>query len=559
MMSFLRPVTGESREPVLVPAAKPQPAGEPMTPAARDANAGQVRSDLRSLGRGSSQNLAGSVVTAVLNIALPIIITRRYSSADAGTFFAATALFFILVNTGTVGSDTGILRFLPRARALGLQADMPRQLRTAFVTPVVISTVLGLALFIFAPQVARLASGPRSGQADVFQQFLHVLGPMLPVAVLYGIAMSATRGFGVLKPLVLVEKIGRGLLQTGLIVVVSVLHPTPLPLIVAWSTPYVVAGLVLTPWLRRLLRTALAGRPTDAAMLRSNRVLGREFWSFAAPRAVSRVFSVALQRFDIILVAAMLGAAEAAVYTVATRFLLLGQLFGQSIQEVMAPRISGLLAKEDRARSKLLYRTTTSWLTIVTWPLFLISAVFAPVLLGVFGGDYRRGSVVVVVLCLSMLVATTCGPVDTILLMAGRTSWSLYNTGAALAANVAVDLVLIPRLGINGAAFGWMVGILISNLVPLLQIRRSLGMHPFGRATLEVMVIAGLSIGLLPLAVRLVLGPTVIALILASVLGGAAYLLTLVCRRQVLELDALTSSLRLPGRRRRSGGVPTAG
>lgn len=535
------------------------PADEPMTLGTRDAAPGQARSDLRSLGRGSSQNLAGSVVTAVLNIALPIIITRRYSSADVGTFFAATALFFILVNTGTVGADTGILRFLPRARALGRQADMPRQLRTAFVPPVVISTVLGSALFIFAPQVAGLASGPRSGQAEVFQQFLHVLGPLLPVAVLYGNAMSATRGFGALKPLVLVEKIGRGLLQTVLIVVVSLFHPTPLLLIVAWSIPYGVAGLVLTPLLRRLLRNALAGRPTDAAPPRSDRVLVREFWSFAAPRAVSRVFSVALQRFDIILVAAMLGATEAAVYTVATRFLLLGQLFGQSIQEVMAPRISGLLAKEDRARSELLYRTTTSWLTIVTWPLLLISAVFAPVLLGVFGGDYRRGSTVVVVLCLSMLVSTTCGPVDTILLMAGRTSWSLYDTGAALATNVAVDLVLIPRLGINGAAFGWMVGILISNLVPLLQIRRSLGMNPFGRATLEVMLVAGLSAGLLPLAVRLVLGPTMIALFTASVLGGATYLVILVRRRQVLELDALTSSLRLPGRRRGSRPVPTTG
>ena len=51
-----------------------------------------------------------------------------------------------------------------------------------------------------------------------------------------------------------------------------------------------------------------------------------------------------------------------------------------------------------------------------------------------------------------MLVATACGPVDSMLLMGGRSVLSLINTGLALATNVALDLVLVPELGVRAAA-----------------------------------------------------------------------------------------------------------
>ena len=46
-----------------------------------------------------------------------------------------------------------------------------------------------------------------------------------------------------------------------------------------------------------------------------------------------------------------------------------------------------------------------------------------------------------VILSLSMLVATGCGMVDMVLIMAGRTSWNLGNALLALA----VNLVARPR------------------------------------------------------------------------------------------------------------------
>ena len=40
-----------------------------------------------------------------------------------------------------------------------------------------------------------------------------------------------------------------------------------------------------------------------------------------------------------------------------------------------------------------------------------------------------------------MLVATLVGPVDMVLLMAGKSSWNLLNTIAAIVANVTLNLI----------------------------------------------------------------------------------------------------------------------
>ena len=83
------------------------------------------------------------------------------------------------------------------------------------------------------------------------------------------------------------------------------------------------------------------------------RVLGRS----PGPAAVNSLAALGLQRLDILLVTALAGPAAAAVYTAATRFLVVGQL-GQRRRSRSAaqPRLAEVLAVEDRAAARPVYR-----------------------------------------------------------------------------------------------------------------------------------------------------------------------------------------------------------
>jgi O-antigen/teichoic acid export membrane protein len=412
----------------------------------------------------------------------------------------------------------------------------------------VVSAAAAAVVVLLASSIAEVLVGESHAQGHDMVWALYVLASFLPLAAAYAVIVSTSRGLGSIKPLVLIEKIGRHAVQTAFVGVVLLITPSLLLAVVAWAAPYAAAAAVMVLTVLRLVRLAMADaeRPLQP---RPMRTLAAEFWSFSAPRALSRIFSVALQRFDVLLVSAIRGLEEAAVYAAASRFVLLGLMFVQAIQQVMAPRISEFLARGDRPRAHVIYETTTAWLMLISWPIYLTAAIFAPFLLGVFGAGYSTGATVVVILCLSMLVATACGPVDTVLLMAGRSRWSLFNTGLALAVNVGVDLLLVPTYGINGAAVGWAAGIAMNNLVPLYQVHRFLGMHPFGVASIRAAAIAMACFGGWGLLGRFALGATVSGCVSAATLAVLSYLVCMWWQRDALEVDALVSVVR---RRRRS-------
>ena len=77
---------------------------------------------------------------------------------------------------------------------------------------------------------------------------------------------------------------------------------------------------------------------------------------------------------------------------------------------------------------------------LVAWPIYISMVVMAPALLSVFGDRYGTASTALMILGGAMLVATAIGPIDMVLLMAGRSRWNLINTVIALIVNVGLNL-----------------------------------------------------------------------------------------------------------------------
>lgn len=499
------------------------------------------------LARESALSLGSTMVAGSLNLILPVVVTRQLAEADAGIYFQAVALFMVLLQVGVLGADTGVLRSLPRALATGEPEAVPVYVRTATLIPAAWATLVGLLLAVAAPTVAELMLHGAPEHEPTLTSCLYIVAGLLPVAVTYLVMMSATRGLHSIRMLVLVDKIGKGALQLVLVAGSVLVVDSVTSAVAGWTVAYAVCLVVVCMWFVSYSRRR---RPTGrwAPMTRSRRQsLVRPFWRFCLPRAVAGVCNVAMQRIDIVLVGGLLGPADAALYAAATRFVVLGTLLGQAIQQVMAPKISEAIALEELSTAHSIYRTTTAWLTLLAWPVYLLATNFAVLLLGVFGDSYRTAWPAVVILCLTMLIATACGPVDMVLLMAGRSGLSLVNVVAALIVMLVVDIVLIPHLGVSGAAIGWSSALALKNLLALAQVRANLSMHPFGPAFATAAVIAIVCYGMIPFITAQVGGISVRSLIVSLVLGIVSSSVLITRNLTVLGLD---SARRLWPRRR---------
>ncbi len=125
------------------------------------------------------------------------------------------------------------------------------------------------------------------------------------------------------------------------------------------------------------------------------------------------------------------------------------------------------------------------------------------------------------------------------LITTGRSSWSLVNGLLAMAINIGVDLALIPRLGITGAAIGWAAAIAITNLVPLVQVAAAERVYPFGRGMAAACALSVVSFGAIPLGLRALAGPRPAVSIGAIGLGCAIMALGLWRLHGSLHLSAM--------------------
>ncbi|WP_240506178.1 lipopolysaccharide biosynthesis protein [Thermoactinospora rubra] len=407
---------------------------------------------LSRLARGGLAGVAGAAAGALAQFLMVVVVTRAFPIEQAGAFFTAVALTLMAAGVARLDAGNGLIFFIARAQTYDYRG-VSGYIRAALVPPVALAVAAGVLL----------------------HPMLGVLAAAVPLVVCADILLAATRGFGSMRPTVLCDGLLLPVLQLALVAGAAWLgDPGRLP--PAWALPYVPVVVLAAAGLR--------GRAPRTPYLPGT---GRDLWRHTAPRSLAGAIQAVFQRLDIVVVAALGGPAQAAVYTAATRFKVVGQLAGQGLAQPVQPRLVRALAEGDLARARQLYQTTTMWLVLLTWPVWLGYALVAPWLLRIFGQEYGSAVPVALVLAGTMMLATACGTVDVVLTAAGHTTASLGNLAAAVAVTVLLDVALVPAHGALGAALGWAGGVVVKNLLPLWQLHQRYGLRPFGRHSLSAL------------------------------------------------------------------------
>jgi O-antigen/teichoic acid export membrane protein len=499
----------------------------------------ETRRHLTHIARGGALGLVGAGVSAVAGFGLVLVVTNSYPTDVAGRFFTVTSAFMLLAAIATLGTETGLGRFLLRYESQDRRGDIPPTLRAAFRPTIIYSVVLAVAVIAFAKPLSDLIGlddpeGPAS---------LRVLAAALPLVTWNALTLAGMRAFGRMRATVMVDKIGRPVAQPLLVLVAALLAADLLGMTIAWAIPYAIAALVSSWLFRRFLERRGTCRHSDQT--KSYKELKRDFWRFTWPRSITRISQMAIQRMDIILVAALRSPQEAAIYTAATRFVALGQFGTQAIQQVVQPKFTALLAKHEHESLKDVYRISTAWSMAVAWPMYLV-VLSAPVAyLGLFGQEYvDEGVWVVMLMAFAMLFAVATGPCDTLLLMSGRSALSLGNSLTALVVDIGLCVLLIPRMGITGAALAWAIAVSIRCLLAVVQVRITMSIVSFGPASAIAALANVLAFGVPVVVVELFTDLNFPELL--AVLAGCVplYVLFLWLGRNVLMLDVLRGLIR---------------
>jgi O-antigen/teichoic acid export membrane protein len=499
--------------------------------------------------RGSIVNMAAMTMGAVLSFGLTVVAGRWLQPKVTGELFELIAVFTILAYALALGADTGLTRWIARARVVGGLADIRRIVIIALGPVAAVGIAVGVGVWVTAPVLARIflhGVSPRLAVAD-----FRLVAFVVPLGGLSICILAAARGLGRMWPYLAVEGLGKPALRIGLVVIALLVGWGLRGALVGWSVP-VVIGVVAAWWVfAALIRKEVPGA-VSMLSLRGQRQLATGFWRFAGPRGLAGVFQIVVLWLDILLVGALLSSYDAGVYAAVSKLAVLGTFALEGTRLAIAPQLSALLAVRARARTLALYQTATNWLMLLSWPVYVLFAIFPMVVLGIFGPRYTSGAAALAVLSLAMLVNLGTGNVTVVLLMGGKSTWNVANTLVALIINIGLNVVLLPRIGIMGAAIAWAASIFVDNVAAVIEVWWTLGLAPFGPGYFPAVAAAGGGFAAAGLAARLLLGQTVAGLGAAVLAGLLACAALAYAGRRRLQLEGLRAVIR-PSRSQPAG------
>ncbi len=209
----------------------------------------------------------------------------------------------------------------------------------------------------------------------------------------------------------------------------------------------------------------------------------------------------------------------AAAYALVSFFLNVGN----SYQMTLLPAVTRALGDPDRERT--LYHSALAQVFAGVFPVALGGCLVAPRLVSlVFGGEYRPSVLPLQILLWALPVALFRNVAQGVMIAHGRQSQMLKTSSAAAVSNLILNLVLIPFLGMTGAAIVTVVTESVRT-VPMLRLLGQAGLpmasaRRFWRTLLAGAVMAAVVVSLRSPSVGLTVAAGAIAYVFTLVLAG---------------------------------------
>jgi O-antigen/teichoic acid export membrane protein len=145
-----------------------------------------------------------------------------------------------------------------------------------------------------------------------------------------------------------------------------------------------------------------------------------------------------------------------------------------SLGEVVMPRVAG----DAQGRPELVAQVSRM-VSLVCGPLLLGLAVLAtPVTLILFGSEYLPMVPIIQILCVGFFLRSACKMIEYYFLMTNHPGVSSTATALGIAANLGLLWLLMPWIGLEGAAAAMVGSFVVSGIILMIAFRRYSGMRP---------------------------------------------------------------------------------
>lgn len=462
---------------------------------------------VRDILKGASIVYIGLFLELLIAFVAQVIAARYLSVSGFGGLTTGTALLNVGGIVSALGFSAGLVRYLPR-----IQEDKKRMITVLAVgITIVSSTLVGLAAALNAAFIATRIFGDPDVTVSI-----RIFGAAIPFAAILNVAIGGIRGQKRSLYRVYVKNLIHPITRFVLVLVVVVYGLDQAGFAGAYALPYVLSSALALLFLHRTLPAIRSSFDTDLTM---------RVTRYSLPFTISGIASFVNRSLDIFLILHFLGSFAVGIYGVAYAAVSFMEMFSTAFNYMGTPVASELEKNDSDDDAIHIFRSAAKWLVILSIcmlvPLGIFSTEFITI---IYESKYESGGIVLTILAVGFAVKNVLKIHWPILEALGRSKILSFNNTVAATFNVILNLILIPRFGIVGAAIATVLSFLLRDGLALFQVWKSLGNLPVSWVSMRPVLIGIPLLGLFGGFVAPVVPVSLLWLVMSTAVFATLYI-----------------------------------
>lgn len=394
--------------------------------------------DKAEAGRVSIIAFAIRMFSALIAFVSQVLLARWMGAFEYGIFVLVWVTMVILGNLSCLGFHTSVIRFIPEYRERGELDELRGVMLASRLFVLVASTVIAV---ISAGIILLFADRIESYYVVPFLIGIFCL-PMIALSdVVQGISRANAWAVSALSPTYIV----RPVLIISFMAAALALGYEP-------SARTALIAAVAATYATTLWQLATVTTRAERGIAKGPYVTDLRAWILVSlPIFLIEGFAFMLTNADVLMVGVYLSPDDVAIYYAMAKTLALVHFVYFAVKAGVAARYAQF-THGDRDKLGDFARETVSW---TFWPslamgLFVL-AIGQPILT-LFGPGFEAGYPYLFLLVAGAVARSTVGPAESLLTMSGNQNVCATVYGVTLAFNVGLNVLLIPQMGLWGAA-----------------------------------------------------------------------------------------------------------
>src|SRR3989344_9229436 len=226
-----------------------------------------------------------------------------------------------------------------------------------------------------------------------------------------------------------------------------------------------------------------------------------ELIHYSYPIMFTGIFSIIFYWLDSFAIGYFRNVTEVGYYNAAVPIAMLLLLAPELFTQLFFPIIAKEYSKKNYSTIKELSKQVGKWIFIINLPIFILIILFPGALINIlFGKEYLVAAQALRILSVGALVSSIFIISQNIISMIGKSRLLLYNIIITTALNIMLNIMLVPRFGINGAALSASLSFIMLNAIMVFEAKHYMNIIPLRRKMLKILLVSLIPTALLILA-----------------------------------------------------------